>query len=295
MILELTKRLSAVSWDSDIPLYEVIFVDDGSRDKTLALLSSIAQKDARFKIISFSRNFGHQIAVSAGLEHAGGEAVVIIDGDLQDPPELIPKMARVWKDGNDVVYAVRKERKELKIKIALYAIFYRVMRYLAEIDIPLDSGDFSLMDRKVVDVIVSMPERARFVRGLRAWAGFRTCAFPYERSARSAGETKYSFRKLLNLALSGVVGFSTMPLRLATYMGVTISAVSFSAGLFVFLMKLFGFVENITVGWSSLLVTLFFVSGIQLFILGVIGEYIGAIFKETQHRPLYIVKDKIGF
>ncbi|MFZ2887238.1 MAG: glycosyltransferase family 2 protein [Minisyncoccia bacterium] len=293
---ELLKRLPGVlNRHTGFTLGEIVFVDDGSSDRTLELLREGAQTDARIKILSFSRNFGHQIAVSAALDHVTGDAVAIIDGDLQDPPEFIPELAKKWLEGYAVVYAVRRKRKENIFKRAAYSIFYNVLRRIAEVEIPLDTGDFAIIDRKVVDVIKSMPEHSRFIRGLRAWSGFRSVGIEYERHARFAGEPKYTLKKLIDLAASGVIGFSTVPLRVAAYIGLIMTILSFIVGIGVIVLKLVYGSSVLGQGWASLMLAIFFIGGMQMFMLGVIGEYIGRTYREVQGRPHYIVKEKIGF
>src|SRR3989344_811270 len=293
-IPELLRRIVALDGHHDLRLAEVLFIDDGSHDRTFDILRTAALKDPRIKIISFSRNFGHQIAVSAAFDHAQGDAVVVIDGDLQDPPEFIPALVAKWQEGNDIVYAVRKKRKEGVAKRTIAALFYRLLRMIAEVDIPLDTGDFALLDRKVVEVMKRMPERSRYLRGLRAWSGFRSIGIEYDRNARAAGESKYTLKKMIDLAASGIIGFSTVPLRIATYIGMFMALASVLGGMFVFFQWLIGW-PGLVRGWASLMIGFFFVSGIQLFILGVMGEYIGRIYREVQARPLYIIGKKIGF
>lgn len=289
------ERLQLMKKCGGVPIEEFILVDDGSKDKTLEVLKAAAKSDSRVKIISFSRNFGHQIAVTAGLDASTGDAAVVLDGDMQDPPEVIELLVRKWLEGYGVVYAIRRTRQDGFLKRAACAIFYRVLRKLTEINIPLDSGDFALIDKKVLSVLRSMPERSRFVRGLRAWIGFKSIGVEYERHARFAGDTKYPFKKLLNLALVGMFGFSTIPLRFATYSGLFVAFISFVFGVWIFIARLVFHSTFFPVGWSSLMVSLFFMGGIQLFIVGILGEYIGMIYRETQARPLYIVQESIGF
>ncbi|OHA15148.1 MAG: glycosyl transferase [Candidatus Taylorbacteria bacterium RIFCSPLOWO2_12_FULL_43_20] len=274
--------------------HEVIFVDDGSTDKTTGIIEEIIQKNLlQTKLITFSRNFGHQSAVSAGLEHSSGEVVVIMDGDLQDPPEIIPSLIQKWKEGYNIVYAIRTKRKENMIKRLLYSGFYRVLQKMADVDIPLDAGDFSLMDRSVVDAIVRLPEKNRFIRGLRSWTGFSSIGVVYERDERVAGKTKYTLRKLFHLAFDGITGFSTFPLKLSEYIGFSMTILSFFSGISIIILWL---TVGIAVpGWTSLVLVLFFLGGIQLFVLGVMGEYVGRIYIEVQNRPVYIIKKKIGF
>ena len=266
--------------------WEVIFIDDGSRDETWSVLERLARADSRIRALGLSRNFGHQIAISAGLEWARGDAVVIMDGDLQDPPELIPEFVRRWQEGYEVVYAVRARREASALKRLAYRAFYRLLARMAEVDIPLDAGDFGLMDRRVVEVLRRMPERNRFVRGLRSWAGFRQIGLPYARPARARGRSKYSWRRLFRLALDGLVAFSTVPLRLATWMGFFVSGVSF-VGIVLYLYRYF--TTPRVPGFTSLIIALLFLGGIQLITIGIIGEYIGRIYDEVKQRPLYVV------
>lgn len=274
--------------------HEVIFVNDHSRDNSLALLKNIHQEDKRYKIISFSRNFGHQVAVSAGLKFSTGDAVVVMDGDLQDPPELIPEFLKKWQEGHEVVYAVRKKRKEALLLRIAYKIYYRILKQVAKINIPLDSGDFCLMDKRVVDLLNSLPERTRFVRGLRSWVGFRQVGMEYERDKRFAGKTKYNFTHLLKLATDGVISFSDLPLKIATFIGFTISSLSLLYGIYIALNRIFR-PENQIPGWSSLVVGITLLGGIQLTVLGFIGEYLIRIFEEVKGRPLYIIDEAFGY
>lgn len=266
--------------------WEVIFIDDGSRDETWSVLERLARTDYRIRALGLSRNFGHQIAISAGLEWARGDAVVIMDGDLQDPPELIPEFVRQWQAGYEVVYAIRARREASALKRLAYRAFYRLLARMAEVDIPLDAGDFGLMDRRVVEVLRRMPERNRFVRGLRSWAGFRQIGLPYVRPARARGRSKYSWRRLFRLALDGLVAFSTVPLRLATWVGFLVSGVSF-VGIVLYLYRYF--TTPRVPGFTSLIIALLFLGGIQLITIGIIGEYIGRIYDEVKQRPLYVV------
>jgi len=282
------------SWNED---YEILFIDDGSYDDTLLLLEEICKTNNRVKVIKLSRNFGHQAAISAGIKLAQGDAVIIMDGDLQDPPEELYKFLAKWREGYHVVYAVRIKRKETFFKKIAYKIFYRVLRLISNIDIPLDSGDFCVMDKKVVRVLnTEMIEHNRFVRGLRAYAGFKQIGVKYERAERAAGEVKYTFRKLLGLAIDGLLDFSTFPLRVASFIGFTIAIPSFIIGLFFIIHRLFGFKflgysPSDTPGLASLAVGVFFLGGIIMIILGVIGEYIGRIYFEVKKRPFYIIDE----
>jgi len=273
--------------------YEVIFVNDGSRDGSERLLREFHRRTPAFKTINFSRNFGHQVAVTCGLDHAIGDAVVVMDGDLQDPPEVLPDLLARWREGYEVVYAVRQARKENIFKRAAYKAFYWILHRVSYLDIPLDSGDFSLIDRRVVEVLRTMPERNRFVRGLRTWAGFRQIGYEYAREARFAGESKYSLGKLLKLAFDGLVSYSYVPLRLVSNVGLLVSASALGYMGYLLVARLFG---DLTIrGWTSTVVIQLFLGGVQLLSLGVIGEYIGRIFEEVKQRPHYIVRDRVGF
>src|SRR6267142_1337720 len=279
--------------------WEVIFVDDGSQDDTYEQLSEMHLADPRFKVISFSRNFGHQAAVAAGLAYTSGDAVAVLDADLQDPPELLAECLEQWRKGYEVVYCVRQKRKETIVKRTLYASFYRVLWFFSETKIPLNSGDFCLMDRAVVDVIVNMRERNIFVRGLRAWAGFRQTGITYERDARAAGETKYPLMKLLKLAADGIFSFTTIPLRLATWVGLLTALLSGAFLLFVVSWRLFGFsfmghTADRLPGWAGGMVLVLFLGSIQLIFLGIIGEYIGRIYEESKARPRWVVQSALG-
>lgn len=288
----LLARLLPAATGAVGPELEVIFVDDGSSDGSGPLLDELNARDARVKAIHFSRNFGHQAALQAGLDAASGAAVVLMDADLQDPPEVVAALVAKWREGHDVVYAVRTRRKESLPMRAAYGLFYRSLHALAEIDIPLDAGDFCLMDRRVVDTIVALPERNRFLRGLRSWVGFRHVALPYERDARASGTPKYTFAKLVKLALSGYVGFSKMPLTFATWLGLLSAAAGFALAVWAFVHRLFHIFAP--PGWSSLMATIMFMGGVQLFMLGVLGEYLGRIYDEVRQRPLYVVGRKVG-
>jgi dolichol-phosphate mannosyltransferase len=268
--------------------YEIIIVNDGSRDRTLELLQGLARADGRVVALDLARNFGHQVAISAGMDYARGRAVAIMDADLQDPPEVLPEFVAKWREGYEVVYAIREKRKEGPLKRAAYHAFYRLLRRVAQVDIPLDAGDFCVMDRRVVDLLNGMPERNRFVRGIRSWVGFRQTGLAYERHARHAGKPKYTFTKLLYLALDGLVSFSFLPLRMISTAGVGVSFLSI-------LIAIFYTVQKLTIGLSppgfaTLVVSLFFLSGVQMITIGVIGEYVGRIFEEVKRRPLYVVR-----
>jgi polyisoprenyl-phosphate glycosyltransferase len=294
----LYNRLTAAapSWGED---YEIVLVDDGSRDSSLTMMRVMAEKDARVRVVKLSRNFGHQPAISAGIKTAKGDAIVIMDGDLQDPPEELHRFLDKWREGYEVVYAVRTKRKEGFFKKIAYSTFYRLLAWISDIEIPLDSGDFCVMDRKVVNVLVhEMPEQLRFVRGMRAFAGFKQVGVTYERAERAAGEVKYTFKKLVQLALDGLFGFSSFPLRLATYMGFIISIPSFFLGIFFVLhrligFKVFGHAPEETPGTASLAVGMYFLGGVILIILGILGEYIGRIYIEVKKRPFFVIDEII--
>lgn len=284
---ELHRRLTETLRSLGVP-YEVIFVNDGSRDETPRLIRDLQDADPRLVAVHLSRNFGHQAAVTAGLDHARGRGVMVMDGDLQDPPEVIPRFVARWREGCDVVYAVRRHRKEGPAKRLAYYAFYRLLRAVSDIEIPLDSGDFCLMDRRVVDALNSLPERMRFVRGLRTFVGFRQVGLEYDRAARAAGRPKYTFGPLVRLAIDGLISFSGYPLRLVTQLGLlTIAA---AALLTVWALIDAFFNRTAPRGWASLLVIFLFVSSIQLISLGIIGEYVRLIFQEVKGRPTYIVR-----
>jgi len=274
--------------------WELIFVNDGSRDRTLELLKEFALGNARVRVLSFSRNFGHQIAITAGLDHAKGDAAIVIDADLQDPPEVIPEMVRAWADGNDVVYGKRRIRPgESAFKLLSAKYFYRFINRLADVDIPLDTGDFRLMDRKALDAFLNMREQHRFVRGMVAWVGYKQKAVEYDREARFAGVTKYPLKKMLRLATDAILGFSNVPLRLATIVGFLTSFLAFAGILYTLYAKLF--TDETVAGWTFLMIAILFIGGITLVVLGIIGEYIGRIYSEIKKRPLYLLEEKYGF
>jgi dolichol-phosphate mannosyltransferase len=290
VIHETYRRLTEVM-RSTKEAYELLFVNDGSKDRTAEIIKEYSEQDPAVVLLDFARNFGHQIAITAGMDYARGEAVVVIDADLQDPPELILEMIEKWKQGFDVVYAKRTKRKgETYFKKQTAAMFYRFLRAMTDIDIPLDTGDFRLLDRKVCDQMNSIQEKNRFVRGLVSWVGFKQIAVEYERDERLAGESKYPLKKMLKLSMDGITSFSYKPLKLASYAGVTLSGIGFIYLLVVMYLKLF--TDSTITGWSSLIVIQLFFSGIILIILGMIGEYIGRIYDETKNRPLYIVREK---
>jgi dolichol-phosphate mannosyltransferase len=272
--------------------FEVVFVDDGSRDGSGVLLDRLHERDARLKTIHLSRNFGHQAALQAGLDAASGDAIVSMDGDLQDPPEVIPELVAAWRAGHEVVYAIRRRRKEGVLKRASYALFYRTLRRVSDIDLPLDAGDFCLVDRRVAKALSALPERARFLRGLRSWVGFSQIGVEYERAARHAGSPKYTLRALVRLALSGYVGFSSTPLRLATWFGFATASLGFAFAFWAIATKLLDIASPR--GWVSLVSVILCVGGAQLVVLGVIGEYLGRVYEEVRQRPLYLVRSTTG-
>lgn len=284
------KRVMDVSGER----YELIFVNDGSSDRTSEIVEEICSQDDCVRLIHFSRNFGHQIAISAGMDYAAGQSIVIIDADLQDPPEVILEMLDKWREGYEVVYGKRIKRKgESLFKKTTALLFYRLLGKLTQVDIPLDTGDFRLIDRKVCDVLKGLKEKNRFVRGLVGWAGFRQTRVEYVREERFAGVTKYPLRKMLRFAADGITSFSHKPLKIASYIGFILSLTSF---IYLFVVLLQKWLALGTVpGWASIVAINLFFNGIVLMLLGVMGEYIGRIYDETKDRPLYIVREKLGF
>jgi glycosyltransferase involved in cell wall biosynthesis len=275
--------------------FEILYVDDGSADRTPEILRELQVDDERIRVVRFSRNFGHQMAITAGLEHASGDAVAVIDADLQDPPEVIADFVAKWMDGFDVVYGVRTEREgETAFKLWTAKWFYRLIGKLSDTEIPLDTGDFRLMGRRVVDALLAMPERDRFVRGMVSWLGFSQAAVPYRRAARTAGVTKFSLFKMMRFATDGIVSFSILPLRLATWVGFAASGIALVGILITVVDRLMG-VEGLVKGWASILVAILFIGGVQLICMGIIGEYVGRIYGESKRRPLYIVRERMGF
>ena len=286
---ELHRRVKEVMDSTNEP-WELILVDDGSTDGSTGIIRELAQKDKYVRPIIFARNFGHQIAITAGWDYARGDAVIIIDADLQDPPELILEMAKKWREGNEVVYAVRTEREgESWFKLWTASIFYRIIYRITDVSIPLDTGDFRLMDRKVVDVLKQMRERHRFPRGMSAWVGFKQVGVEYKRAARVAGETKYPFKKMLRLAINAVTGFSYFPLQVATYFGFGSAGFAILAIPIVVYMRVTG--SQAFFGQATTLIAVLFLGGVQLISLGVLGEYIGRLYDEAKGRPLYIVRE----
>ncbi len=294
VILETYKRLKKVV-DTIKYNYEIIFVDDGSQDNTFNIINNICKDDNKVKCIKFSRNFGHQCAVTAGIIDAVGLAVILIDADLQDPPELIPDMIDMWEKGVEVVYGKRQQREgETAFKKSSAKLFYKFLGYMSDIDIPRDTGDFRLMDRKVVDAFKNMPEKNRFIRGMVSWVGFQQKPIMYQRDKRYAGETKYPLKKMIKFASNGIISFSTKPLKLFLYIGAVSVFISFLILVYAFYQ---GIIRNeeLADGWASLMVTITFIGGMNLMSIGVLGSYIGRIYEESKNRPLYIVESKINF
>jgi len=288
------EQLFALDAAALVGKLEFVFVNDGSSDRTLEILRAAAQRDSRVRVVSFSRNFGHQIAVTAGIDASTGDAVALIDADLQDPPEVLLEMIAKWIEGYDVVYGVRRNREgESQFKIGTARSFYRLLNRLSEVPIPLDTGDFRLMDRKVVEALANMPERHRFVRGMVAWIGFRQLALPYDRKKRAAGVSKYPLRKMLRFASDGILSFSSKPLKVATVMGTTSALLALVGIFYALLLRIF--TETWVEGWTALMITVLFMGGVQLMSMGMIGEYVGRIYEESKRRPLYIVGERIGF
>jgi dolichol-phosphate mannosyltransferase len=295
---KLFERLdsAALTWTLD---YEIICVDDGSRDKTWELLKTQNQKNPRWRCLSFARNFGHQTAVSAGLHYSSGEAAVIIDADLQDPPEEIIHLIEKWREGFEVIFATRKTRNDPLLKRLLAWGFYRLLGRMTPLPIPPDAGDFCLLDRRVVEVIKALPERNRYLRGLRAWCGFKQTSVEFKREKRAAGEPQYTIRKSFRLAMDGVFSFSAVPLRFATYLGLWISAFAFFGVVFTFFQKIFarefariGLAPG--PGFPTVVISILFLGGVQLICLGILGEYLGRIYDEVKGRPLWIIRESAG-
>lgn len=296
---QLFERLQKVAVDWGCT-HEVILVDDGSRDRTWEILRELHAKDPRWKLVRLGRNFGHQIALRAGLEAARGNVVAVLDADLQDPPEVVSRMLRLWGEGNDVVVGVRRRRKEGPIKRSLYYLFYRIYARVADLAMPLDAGDFCVMDRAIVEIIRSMDESRPFIRGLRSYAGFRQTTFPYDRAARAMGQTKYSYMRLFGLAADGILSNSRVPLHVATVLGAIVSLVAFLGMLLVFWIRLFpqaaeymGF-EIAPTGTATIIISVLFLGGVQLLCLGVVGAYIGRIYENVMRRPLWTIRETVG-
>jgi polyisoprenyl-phosphate glycosyltransferase len=293
-IEEFHRRLMAClrSLDGDLD-HEVVYVNDGSTDRSLDLLQKLVADDHHVRVVDLSRNFGHQVALSAGVDHARGDAVVVIDSDLQDPPEVIPEMIEKWREGFKVVYGVRMSRAgETRFKLFTSKMYYGLMDRVSEVPLPRQAGDFRLLDRKVVDVLDRMPERNRYVRGMVAWVGFPQCAVEYERDPRFAGTTNYTFRRMVRLALDGLTSFSERPLRLATQLGVIVTALSFAFAAWTIIATIVD-PDGSSRGWPSLMAVVLFLGGVQLLCVGVLGEYVGRVYRETKGRPLYVVSTVI--
>ncbi|TVQ78652.1 MAG: glycosyltransferase [Bradymonadales bacterium] len=294
VIGETLKRL--IELTEAIPQYEteLIFVDDGSRDQTAEILIRAAKEDSRVKVISFARNFGHQLAVTAGVDASSGDAVVLIDADLQDPPQVILEMIDKWEEGNDVVYATRIEREgESAFKKGAARWFYRLLNRLSDVPIPLDTGDFRLMSRPVIDNLKQMPERDRFIRGMVSWVGFKQVSLPYRRAPRFAGTSKYPLIKMIRFAADGILSFSTKPLQLSIVLGLIAACLAMIGIVLVLAQRLM--TNNWVEGWSALMIAVLFIGGVQLLSVGILGEYVGRIYNEVKRRPLYIIESKVGF
>jgi dolichol-phosphate mannosyltransferase len=296
IIDELERRLVALL--RDVPsvgdAWEVVLVNDGSRDRSLEMLRGVAARDPRFKVLSFSRNFGHQMAITAGVDRADGQAVIVMDADLQDPPEVVREMVQKWREGYDVVYGVRRSRAgETIFKKFTAAVFYRLLRAMLGIDIPVDAGDFRLMSRPVVLALRALRERHRFVRGMVAWVGFKQVAVKYDREARFAGETKYPLRKMIRFAIDGITSFSVLPLRIATWLGSIAGAVAVVAGMWSVYVRFFA--SGVVPGWTTIMILVAFGTSAQLLMTGILGEYVGRIYEELKRRPLYITSEEVNF
>lgn len=293
-LAELSARLIQTMEGLGRP-FEIIFVNDSSRDRSLEILREMHRRDPRIKVVSFSRNFGHQIAITAGMQYARGDSAILMDGDLQDPPEVLPDLIRTKEEGGwDIVYAIRRKRKEPFLIRSLYYAYYRILRQTSTIHIPFDTGDFCVMSHRVLDQLNRMPERNRFVRGLRSWVGFRQTGMEYERAARNAGEPKYTFKSLFKLAFDGIFSFSELPLRLSTYLGLALSIAGMIYAIVVLIRRLLGDYEQLG-GWPSVVVSILVLGGVQLIMLGIMGEYLGRIYEEMKARPQYIVDETLGF
>ncbi len=280
--------------------HEIIFVNDHSPDNTKSLLREICSKNSNIKMIGMSRNFGQQVAISAGLQYAKGDAIIIMDDDLQDPPEFIPELVKKWEEGYEVVYAVRKSRQENFLKRSLYRLFYKVMVKLSNIAIPIDSGDFGLIDKKIVTIINSMPERDRFVRGLRAWVGFKQTGIECDRSARHKGKPAYTFLKIVKLSMDGLLSMSNVPIRISSAIGLMVSGIAFLGFIFTLLQRIITYLypDNPIAVWpgmSTIVLSILFLGGVQLLSIGILGEYIGRIYNDVKQRPLFLVEEAIGF
>ncbi len=296
LIGEFYRRISDVMRDLSRRYdYELVFVNDGSTDKSLEILVSFLGRDRHVRIVSLSRNFGHQRAITAGIDHASGDAVVIIDSDLQDPPEVIPQMVEKWEEGLQVIGGTRATRKgESFFKLFTARMFYRILNRLSDVPLPLDTGDFRLMDRAVVDVVRTMREESRYIRGLIVWAGFRQGTVTYERDARTAGSTKYNLKRMMSLAFDGITSFSEKPLMLAMQLGLLITGASFAGMLYLLVSRILR-PESVVAGWTSLFVIVLFVGGTQILVSGILGMYVGRIYRQSKGRPLYVAAETLGF
>ena len=294
VVIECYKRVKETLNKLDNYDHEIIFINDGSKDKTLQMLEIIAGEDKKVKVISFSRNFGHQAAVTAGLKEVTGDAVVIIDADLQDPPELIPDMLKKWEEGYEVIYGKRKTRKgESAFKLLTAKMFYSTLNTLSDVEIPKDTGDFRLVDKKVVDTINDLPEHNKFLRGLFSWVGYEQYAYEYERQERFAGKTKYPLKKMVKLAIDGIIGFSSKPIKIVGTLGIV--SIIISIVLLIYALISYAFkLNNLSAGWTSIMVAITFFAGVQLLSLWVMSEYIGRIYDEAKGRPQYIIDKKIN-
>ena len=291
---KLYERLTSLVDSVENYEFEILFVNDGSKDKSLSMLEELAAIDKKIKVVSFSRNFGHQAAVTAGIKYVTGDAVVIIDADLQDPPELIPEMLKLWEDGNEVIYGKRKSRKgESAFKLLTAKMFYKTLNSLSDVEIPKDTGDFRLVDRKVIDVVNNLPEHNKFLRGLFSWVGFKQYPYEYERQERKAGKTKYPLKKMMKLASDGIISFSSKPLKIVGGLGVITIIISIAI-LIYSLISYACNLNNLTPGWTSIMVTITLFSGVQLLSMWIMSEYIARIYDETKRRPEYIIDKKIN-
>ncbi len=294
LVAEFCRRVVATMEQLQEP-FEIVLINDGSRDRSPEIMRDLNAADPRIKVINFSRNFGHQLAITAGMDYASGDAVVVIDSDLQDPPEVIPSLIEQWKQGYQVVFAVRSEREgETAFKRLTASMFYRLIRRITNVDIPVDTGDFRLMDRKVVKTLSQMREQKRFMRGLSVWVGFKQTGVSYKRDARKAGETKYPLKKMLKFAMDGITAFSYVPLQVATYTGFVIALLGVIGILIVIALRIMTQGAQLG-GQATTLVAVLFMGGVQLIFLGIIGEYLGRIYDEVKRRPLYIVAEELGF
>ena len=293
-LVEMYRRVRAVMDQMDGSV-ELVLVNDGSRDRSLSLMRELHEQDPQVCYLSLARNFGHQVAVTAGLNFVRGQAIVILDADLQDPPELIPALVEKWQQGYQVVYAQRTKRlRESWFKRLPAYVFYRLMRRLADVEIPVDTGDFCLMDRQVVDVLNTMPERNRYIRGLRSWVGLQQTSVYFEREPRFAGEVKYTFRKSLSLAVNSLVSFSKLPLRLSTYVGLLAAGAAVLMAVLVLYWRIVAPASPLT-GFASIMIAIFFLGAVQLVSIGILGEYVGRIYEEVKGRPLYVLSEVAGF